>query len=591
MLNILILSIGSAALDAARAFLLSICDIVYKLLIFCFDVFEDIGGASILSSQKLQTIFNRIGLLLGLFMVFRLTFAFIKYIINPDDMMDKSKGIGNIVNRIIVSVILLGSISYIFSFAYRIQKLIIDDQIIPKIILGKTDTSIEGNHVGSEIASALFFTFFSPSEETNADPNEYGYDLIREEVLDGDFSALRTYINERDTSGNYVYYFAASGLASLILGCAALYISVLFTIQVGIRLFQLAYLQIISPIPIMMYITPKGDEILKKWIKQCTTTFFDFFIRSAIIYFVIFVLDSLIDESGLLLDNNLFMHEGIENAYIVAILIIALLSFAKKVPKLIQEIFPVSGGTAGFDYGLNLKKSINDSGAAGIFGAGIGAVGATASNAIHGVMNTKKEFKEKGKKAGFKALGRAALSIPGGFVGGARAGLRTKDITKSFDAVKTTNDNRERRELRQKAGYSALNAPIDKVLAFAGEKSRAEEMIKTAEFRRDALERSKSMQWQSFADKNPMADLSLLQSMQEFEEHGKKIWKGIDQSGKERSFNWNSTTNQFDATDGGSNVTGNDAAMVNTSATIDKQIKDQNKKIKGLEDAKKKAQS
>lgn len=590
-------NIGHLIVDAFRSIMYVICTLVYNLIIFCFNVFENLGTARILTNDQLKPLFTNISLILGLFMVFRLTFTFIQYIVNPDEMFDKTKGVGNIVKKIIISVVLLGSVSYIFSMVYRVQNLIVDKQLIKKIIIPSTVTP-DGVDGGTLIASNLFFTFFNENKKLTSDDLEnckvdhpnINTLMYSFEHSEDNFTEISEVYNNKCPSDNsqYVYTFAGGGIGSLILGCVALYIIVTYTIQVGIRLFQLAYLQIISPIPIMMYITPKGDETLKKWFNQCTTTFLDFFIRSSIMYLVIYLIQIITADSALpdLLNGNFWY-----NLYIKAILIIALLAFAKKVPKLIQEIFPIAGGAAGFDYGLNLKKSINDSGAAGIFGAAVGSVGATASNAIHGVMNTKKEFKEKGKKAGFKALGRAALSIPGGFVGGARAGLRTKDITKSFDAVKTTNDNRERRELRQKAGYSALNAPIDKVLAFAGEKSRAEEMIKTAEFRRDALERSKSMQWQSFADKNPTADLSLLTSMQEFEERGKKIWKGIDSSGNERTFNWNSATNTFDATDGGSNVTGNDAAMVNTSATIDKQIKDQNKKIKGLEDAKKKAQS
>lgn len=50
---------------------------------------------------------------------------------------------------------------------------------------------------------------------------------------------------------------------ALAFGIAVLYTIFIFTIQVGVRVIQLAYLQIIAPIPIIMYITPKGDEQLK----------------------------------------------------------------------------------------------------------------------------------------------------------------------------------------------------------------------------------------------------------------------------------------------------------------------------------------
>ena len=80
------------------------------------------------------------------------------------------------------------------------------------------------------------------------------------------------------------------------------------------------------------------------------------------------------------------------------------------------------------------------------------------------------------------------------------------------------------------------------------------------------------------------ADLSLLRSMQEFEEHGKKVWKGIDENGDERTFTYDSDAKRFDAVGNGDSIT--DAEQVDIvikSATIDKQIKEQGKIIKGLE--------
>lgn len=47
-----------------------------------------------------------------------------------------------------------------------------------------------------------------------------------------------------------------------------LYVGFMFTFQVGVRLLQLAYLQIIAPIPIAMYITPKGEENLKNGVNS-----------------------------------------------------------------------------------------------------------------------------------------------------------------------------------------------------------------------------------------------------------------------------------------------------------------------------------
>ena len=378
---------------------------------------------------------------------------------------------------------------------------------------------------------------------------------------------------------------------AVLIGCAVSYLIIMFTIQVGVRIIQLAYLQIIAPIPIMMYITTSGEDKLKKYFDQCITTFLDFFIRTAIIYFAIYAIDML--NSGNVVENIFavakFGNNIFETGYIKIVMIIAILTFAKKVPNLLKEIFPSLGGAAGFDYGLNLKKTINDTIAPAIFGAGVGAVGGLASNAIHGYMNARKDFREKGKKAGFKSIGKGLLSTVGGAFGGAKAGLGTKDITKMGNAVKVANANREKRELMAKADYRWYNSVPkrigDSVLSFAGETSGAEAKLKTAQFRQEALQQTKSLAWESFYKANPNADLGLLRSIQEFEEKGKKVYKGIDKDGEELTFTKNAAGDYINTDATGRDILGVEATAVSDSLDKDKQIKDQGKIIKGLQTA------
>ena len=139
-----------------------------------------------------------------------------------------------------------------------------------------------------------------------------------------------------------------------------MYTVAIFTIQVGVRLVQLAYLQIIAPIPIIMYITPKGDDYLKKWGTQCLTTFLDFFLRTAIIYFAVAIIQNLMEAETLkaILSGGGEIRSGWQTAYVFVIMVIAILVFAKKVPALLKEIFPSLGGAASFDYGLSFKKQV-----------------------------------------------------------------------------------------------------------------------------------------------------------------------------------------------------------------------------------------
>ena len=365
-------NVTTAIVDAIRSLMITFCSLIYRLIVFCFDVFEKIGAANdILSTDIIVNITNKISLILGLFMIFRLTFAFIQYLINPDTMTDKNKGAGNLVTKMIVMVVLLGSTPYMFKLAFSLQNAINEDKIIPRIIMGYSPDESNNATMGGMLAQSTFYTFFRINEnvtckDSDADLALVTTDAIEEDLKSADFSLLSTFVNQKcnlnddSSKKDYIYELDAGGLGCLVIGVAVLYIVFIFTIQLAVRLFQLAYLQVIAPIPIMMYITPKGDEKLKKWGSQCLTTFLDYFLRTAIIYFVLYLIQEIIsnfDSSSL---SSIWQtgNNVASKSYILGVLIIGLLAFAKKVPNLIKEIFPSLGGAAGFDYGLSFKKQV-----------------------------------------------------------------------------------------------------------------------------------------------------------------------------------------------------------------------------------------
>ena len=391
-------NVTTAIVDAIRSLMITFCSLIYRLIVFCFDVFEKIGAANdILSTDIIVNITNKISLILGLFMIFRLTFAFIQYLINPDTMTDKNKGAGNLVTKMIVMVVLLGSTPYMFKLAFSLQNAINEDKIIPRIIMGYSPDESNNATMGGMLAQSTFYTFFRINEnvtckDSDADLALVTTDAIEEDLKSADFSLLSTFVNQKcnlnddSSKKDYIYELDAGGLGCLVIGVAVLYIVFIFTIQLAVRLFQLAYLQVIAPIPIMMYITPKGDEKLKKWGSQCLTTFLDYFLRTAIIYFVLYLIQEIIsnfDSSSL---SSIWQtgNNAAGKGYILGVLIIGLLAFAKKVPNLIKEIFPSLGGAAGFDYGLSFKKQVVEPLKAGYnsplgWGLKLGKAGAVAA--------------------------------------------------------------------------------------------------------------------------------------------------------------------------------------------------------------------
>lgn len=416
-MNILdFLGIGRAIEHGFRTLMFILCDGVYKLIYLTFYIFEKLGSARII--EDTQGIVNRISLIIGLFMVFRVTFAFVQYIVDPDAMLDKKKGAANIIKKIIISIVLLGSTSTLFNLAFKAQDLIIDNQIIGKIIFNSSSsngydsdslysTPENSSTFGGRLSAEVFSAFYrlnpeaSPKDSnqedcktwlTNDDGNS-GYSKLKEKIAQNK-GALSGYknspaaicLNEQDSSDEYIVDFDAGGFLALVFGIAVLYTIFIFTIQVGVRVIQLAYLQIIAPIPIIMYITPKGDEQLKKWGQQCSTTFLDFFMRCTIIYFAILVIQNIWETGfiGKLLSAGTESSNGWETMYVGVIMIIAVLTFAKKVPNLIKEIFPSLGGAAGFDYGLSFKKQVVEPLKAGYnsplgWGLKLGKAGAVAA--------------------------------------------------------------------------------------------------------------------------------------------------------------------------------------------------------------------
>ena len=604
-----IFGIGKAVTDALRTFMLTLCDAIYRLIYFTFYIFEKLGTATIITQEQVQEIFTRVGLIIGLFMVFRLTFAFIQYIIDPDSMSDKQKGIGNIIKKIIIAIVLLGSTSTIFKLAFRAQDLIVKSNMISKIIF-KNDME-EVNSFGGRLSAEVFTAFYRLNDEAETAGNDCeayfvnneNTNIIKENISqkNGSLDIAYSCLTERDSNGNYLVSFDGGGLIALVVGVIVVYTVLIFTIQVGVRLIQLAYLQIIAPIPIIMYVTPKGDNYLKKWGTQCLTTFLDFFLRTAIIYFAVACIQFIIKNETVkeILSGGVYS-SGWQSAYIFVIMVIAVLIFAKKVPNLLKEVFPSLGGAAGFSYSLKMPDEAKK---VGLFGAGtiLGAAGAAASNLLYGAGTIRKNWKENTGSTGqkiwqaTKGVFGTGASVIGGATSGFINGRKIKNLRGIRSTIQQTNENREKRDLKQEAGYTVIDQMKDTVLGFAGMDTKAESMIKEAQWQQQAAEASRSAIWKKAEDAVKDDSLSyqyyaFARSLKQMKDvHGNVQWKGIDNTGKEIIIDDANLATEMQrlapsATDQSYAI--DLAAAVKANADVDKRIKDEGKKIKGLEAAK-----
>ena len=474
--------------SAIRGLMAVLCNLIYSVMSFFYDLFNNISQINILSTSDVQPIYQRLTMILTIVMVFYITFQFVKYIVQPDSMTDKEKGAGNIIYKMIIVVALIAFVPKIFEMAYDLQNAIISKNVISKVILGPQAMTNEEN-LGAAFSASILNMFYNVDEE-NANKNCHDgatcSQLVNKNIsslkTEGNLSTISVGINMTDKkSDNPLINFEFDGLLPVIVGGFIVYILILYCIDVGVRWVQLIYLQLIAPIPILGYLTPKKDGIFQKWTKQCVTTYLDLFIRVAIINVILLLCDTLLKSkiSGELIPEGA---TGMMATLIYVILIMAVMLFAHKAPKMIAELFPKQGVAAG-----NLGLSAKDRGLKGatrVFGAAAGAtVGAgvgLATGLGHGLRRMKKLDKNAAwyQKAGAGIFG-AAKGAVGGTVGGAVRGLangsKKGNVIKNVSAgAKNQVKANQRFGNREESGYSFMHQMEDRTRGAIGAKSRVQ---------------------------------------------------------------------------------------------------------------------
>lgn len=110
-------------------------------------------------NETVREIIERVYAIIGLFMLFKLAFVVINYIINPD----KTQAVGKILMRIVVSLCLIPIVPVIFEKAYELQGIILKDNIIGRIVLGKganfKKLSEEMEEIGNQVSYLVFSNF------------------------------------------------------------------------------------------------------------------------------------------------------------------------------------------------------------------------------------------------------------------------------------------------------------------------------------------------------------------------------------------------------------------------------------------------
>ena len=493
-------NLGTWFLGIIRGLFAAIDKVVIWLIESLYDLIFQISSVQVFDNASLAAFANRITVILSIFMIFKLSLSFLNYIVNPDAMTDKSKGFSKLIQNIAVALVLLVSYQFLFDKAMELQQKIVDNNTIPKLIIGSVGKNVKNS---STISFPLFSAFVVPNNDilysTSTDPNLTGCrsysryiegskpsatcDLWGAGYQDNvatDNSTVGTNTNtqmdyiveHQDTNAlldfllrikkGDIFAFDYKFIISTICGAFAALVLLSFCMDVAVRIIKLYFLRLIAPIPIISYIDPiKGEGIFKKWLSNVGKTYADLFIRLIAIFFAIFIIQQVATQPAL----KDFNGNPIDNPFVIIFIIIGALMFAKQFPKLIQDI---TGISLDGKMQLNPFKKVSEQalgGKAMLAGAAgaVGALGVAGGNLVHRAVNAKKNFNANGGglKGGLKTAGGFLTSTlagaTSGFVHSSRQAYSSGKMTQGVKkGIEQANTHRTEREIGKENGATAF---------------------------------------------------------------------------------------------------------------------------------------
>lgn len=496
---------GIESLSSLRTMFAKADIFIAKMISKIYSLILQLADVNIVN-QYVKDVIERVYGIIGLFMLFKLALIIINYIVDPE----KQQAVGNIVKRTIIALVLIPTVPVVFEKAYELQGIILQNNIIGNIILGKPEQNEQGGgdeqgemaSISDEVSYLIFSNFldyntsgalelaFSDCPNIFLEPDnttktvglnsyEYcchgflcpgmpkcGYYLYypaqRDHIYgwpdeDGNYPDSRDvyyacksgdvysefgkehikpiiffdnwthYCGIRD--GKYIYDLINKGreeksvstilsmeivtaiendpmfyegskdkclpadrqlnsdgdfvfdynfLAATLSGIAVTFLLIIICVDIAIRTIKLAFLQVISPIPVISYIDVKDSKLFSGWVKESITTYLQLFIRLAVVFFSV-LLFRWLSES---VTNN--------TAIVNIFMIIGILLFTFQMPRLLCELFNLNKEN-GF---LSLIKNAGKF-AIGASAIGISTIGGTAANIAatpNNIRNVKPSF-------------------------------------------------------------------------------------------------------------------------------------------------------------------------------------------------------
>lgn len=413
-------------IDIPRQIFVWIDSAIYWLISSVYGLIEDLARIQIFRESTLNNFYNKIYLLLSIFMLFKVSFSIVSYILDPAKTVDKNSGFGKIITNVVIMFVMILSAPIAFKYLTKLQNAILDDDIILNFVFGDAGSTNVNNEIqladsercqewskihdgmrkynpaspGMSIANnngdylavtiyRVFFTLADTKVETGKGPDDHKNGGKTLDVKKGKYvfdfmcndnnthisvsdmaSFVNAYVDEINEAGSNGYYLIEyKFFVATAVGVFALLMLINIAFETSVRAIKLGFYQLIAPIPIISYIDPNSSKngVFSKYIKALGKTWISLFIRLFSLYFAIFVIKefntNFVQDLGELHSSKFF---------ITLFVIIGALMFAKQLPQLIEELFP---GMKMGKMQLNPFKNIAENAVGGklVTGAAVGA--------------------------------------------------------------------------------------------------------------------------------------------------------------------------------------------------------------------------
>lgn len=407
----------STFMDGVRGVFAVIDRGVYGLITTFYNMITDLTEFTLISGDKISEISGKIYALIALFMIFKISFSLINYLVNPDILSDKAKGGGALIKNIILTFALVVIVPFGFNILYQAQAAILSDNLIGKFVYG--DESVDGEMVfsmdddecggitastsnaGDYIGLMAFRPFFQLSDEKNDSDFSDIKDMYCTASVNGKKASVKNLLANNKVysaphvfSTNHFYVVDYTIFISTAVGIVLVLVFLSFCFDIATRTIKLQFLELLAPIPIISYIDPDRSKngMFSKWLKEVFNTWLSLFMRLLAFHIAIYLI-SLIKDVQL---------EG-ESLWINLLIIIGVLMFAKELPKLLESIMGIKMSGS---FNLNPLKKLDEQALGfktgrnllGKAASATAATGMSIAGSIYGRNKAKEKFKKDNEK-------------------------------------------------------------------------------------------------------------------------------------------------------------------------------------------------